>query len=143
MTTLKVDINDKLNKILEIMATDNKSGYLVSNGKIILQEKLDSTFAKSYILSGDTFALVCSSNTSLREARKWVRFPTTMSTDYYCLSTHSWDSVAFVPRTSVFFIGFGAMSNSEKKDIKLKIMWDIGGEKSEEYEIDLHEADKD
>ena len=79
----------------------------------------------------------------MREVKKWIRFPSTVSTDYYCLSTRSWDSVAFVPRTQVFFIGFGAMSNSEKKDIKLKIMWDIGGEKSEEYEVDLNEADKD
>ena len=36
VTTLKVDVNDRVEKIVKMLAVENKSGYLVSNGKILL-----------------------------------------------------------------------------------------------------------
>ena len=46
ITKLKVNINDKLDKILTLFKKDGIDGYLVNNGKLTEKEQMEETFAK-------------------------------------------------------------------------------------------------
>ena len=55
----------------------------------------------------------------------------------------NWDACCFKPKKNIKFLGFGILSNYEKMDMKLKIKWYIDDEMSEEYDLELPDADKD
>lgn len=54
---------------------------------------------------------------------KWVRFDRLVTNDYDYMSAYYYDAVVFVPRTDIYFVGFGQMANWDKMDIKLKFWW--------------------
>jgi hypothetical protein len=54
---LKVNINEKLSKIQEILEEENIMGFLLYQGKMIEQPS-ESTFAKSFVLNNHKFAVV-------------------------------------------------------------------------------------
>ena len=70
-----------------------------------------------------------------------MRFPVFYLNDYFYLSENEWDAITFVPKRNVKFLGFGAMGNYHKKDMKYKIKWVIDGEESEEHTIEVKEAE--
>jgi hypothetical protein len=54
-----------------------------------------------------------------------------------------YDAVCFVPKTNVYFHGFGVMANYNGKDLTYKIKWSIDDEMSEEYEVSKVDSEKD
>lgn len=74
---------------------------------------------------------------------KWNRFKSYYLTDYFYLNLTSWDAVAFKPLRDVHFFGFGMFGSYDKKDVKIKVQWVIGEEKSEEYQILNLDSEKD
>ena len=59
------------------------------------------------------------------------------------MEVSNWDAACFIAKKNVKFHGYGIYSNYEKMDMKLKIKWYIDDEKSEEYDIELPDAEKD
>ena len=67
----------------------------------------------------------------------------------YGLNSRQWNSVIFIPKRDILFLGFGMYVTFKKDDIKLKIQWRLGKDgvdyQSEEHDIDLihenHEPD--
>ena len=105
------------------MALDDISGFFLSNGKS-LQNMDDFTFAKSFITSADKFLMLHNdSGGSCGPALKWVRFKDFYFDDYYNLNSSRWDAVAFIPKRSVKFLGFGIMANYYKKDMTYIVKW--------------------
>ena len=49
MTILKVSINDKIQKINDILASDKIEGYILFQGKLLDDKAKDETFAKKFI----------------------------------------------------------------------------------------------
>lgn len=49
------------------------------------------------------------------EAKKWKRFPSTETSDYFYMSNTQWDAVMVQPNSDIFFLGFGLMNQYEKK----------------------------
>ena len=54
-----------------------------------------------------------------------------------------YDAVCFVPKTNVYFHGFGVMANYNGKDLTYKIKWSIDDETSEEYEVSKVDSEKE
>jgi hypothetical protein len=48
-SSLKVNINDKIQKIVDILAKDEIDGYIMFEGKLIDTAAMDETFAKKFI----------------------------------------------------------------------------------------------
>ena len=46
-----MNINDKLEKLKEILEVDGVSGYLVRGGIVLDKTKCDTTFSKSFVLN--------------------------------------------------------------------------------------------
>lgn len=49
MSLFKVNINDKLQKIVEIMSIDGLNGYYMHQGKYLDKNALDESFVKHFI----------------------------------------------------------------------------------------------
>ena len=49
MSLFKVNINDKLQKIVEIMQLDNLNGFYMYQGKYLDKKDLDESFVKLFI----------------------------------------------------------------------------------------------
>lgn len=45
---------------------------------------------------------------------------------------HEWDAIVFIPKTDIWFFGFGTMSNEERENITLRFQWAIDGQESGE-----------
>jgi len=76
----------------------------------------------------------------------WKRFGELRNTDphdYYYLHTRYWDAVTFIPKKEVTFHGFGVLSGPQGKDQTFIVMWDIEGERSEEFTVETADGDKD
>ena len=141
ITKLKVSINDKLDKILTLFKKDGIDGYLVNNGKLIEKDQMEESFAKLHICQNDRFAIV--STTKSITPLRWIRFPEFYLTDYFYMNTRYWDAMVFKPKCRVYFLGYGMLANYNANDMNVKIQWHIGEEVSEEYEINMVDADKD
>lgn len=74
---------------------------------------------------------------------KWIRFGDFYLTDYYYMNTTYYDACVFVPKCAINFMGFGVMASYNNMDCKYKVQWSIDDEKSEEYEIEKADGDKD
>lgn len=59
------------------------------------------------------------------------------------METRYWDAVAFIPRRTIWFYGFGVLSNYNSMDVTYKVQWNIREEDSEVYEIFKADSDKD
>ena len=120
-------IDDKISKILDIFSSENLGGFLVSDGKLI-ENPQDTTFAKQFTKDKTKFALVSGSSQS--KSIKWIRFPEFYLTDYFYMSSHYWDAMAFIPKRNVTFFGFGLMANYNGKNMKVKFQWNINDQDS-------------
>ena len=143
VASFRVNIHDKLSKMTEILQEDGISGCLIYNGKLI-KEPSETTFAKQFVLNNHKFA-IATGNDQYKDPIKWIRFPDFYLTDYYYMNTVHYDAVVFVPKVDIVFFGYGIFANYNGADMKYKVQWQIGkeGEKSEEYEIDCPDGDKD
>lgn len=110
--SLKVNINDSLQKLIDILSrTGDADGLLLFDGKIINEPK-EKTFRKLFIRHGDTL-LMYKSNGKVGQPLMWKRFGEMRNTDphdYYYLHTRYWDAVTFIPKREVVFHGFGVFS---------------------------------
>lgn len=138
---LKVNITDKLSKLTQTFEQmEGKGSFVLFKGKLI-QEPDDVTFQKVFAGDGAQFLLVNAGTN--KPPIKWVRFPEFYLTDYYYMNTTYYDAVTFIPKVAIHFCGFGIFANYNSKDVKYKIMWAIDGEKSEEFEYEFADGDKD
>ena len=142
---LKININDPISKLQEILEkTADAKGFLAYNGKLI-QNAEETTFQKLFVKNNDKM-VVTKSISSGGACIVWRRFGELRNSDqhdYYYLHTRYWDAVTFIAKRNVMFHGFGVLANPQGKDQTFIIMWDIDGEKSEEYTVETTDGDKD
>lgn len=91
ISELKVNINDELQKILDIFALDDLSGFMLLDGKLI-NSPGETTFAKTFVKDQQKFSVVCGSGPG-KAPSLWVRFPEFYLTDYYYMNTTYYDAV--------------------------------------------------
>ena len=70
---LDVNINDKLQKVVDLLALDNISGLFVYGSNILNEEKLDQTFAKLFVKNGGKFG-VMKGGVPMKEPTRYIRF---------------------------------------------------------------------
>ena len=128
-------MTDSLDTLVQIV-TDQKGGFLFANGKSI--DDLDQTVEKLGLLDGQqifvTMTLTCG------QPLKWHRFKEDSyrrDPDYCSLERTYADAVVFKPKRDIIFMGYGIFGSYHKRDIMVKVGWEIEGEKSEFYEISL------
>lgn len=95
MTEIKVGINDKISKILEILEADEGGGPLLYQGKLV-QKPDDTTFAKMFVKDNSQFVCISSSVGAKITGLKWIRFPKRCDyTDYIYMERNHWDATCF------------------------------------------------
>lgn len=114
----------------DFYSSKGSSLNIVYKGEVI-QGK--DTYLKRLVLQNDKFLLMSGSF----EAKKWKRFKRIEISDYFYMSDTYYDAVAFKPKRSIFFLGFGMIQHYEKKEFKLKFKYKIDSTESEEYEVDF------
>mmetsp|Transcript_18089 Transcript_18089/g.30880 ORF Transcript_18089/g.30880 Transcript_18089/m.30880 type:complete len:198 (+) Transcript_18089:464-1057(+) len=139
LACFKVQLNDKIDKIVGMYALQEKSGFLVYDGKVI-QTPQEVTFLKKLIPHKARIALVSHSSS---KCQQWVRFPEFYYTDYYYMNTRYYDAVVFIPKRTVYFFGFGIFANYNKANMELKVKWVIDSVESEEHEVNFDDDEKD
>ena len=107
LTVLRIGVDDKLEKIFDVLALDSVSGSLVHNGAVVSADKLQQTLCKARIKADDKFALVVSEQGGLKlgEPLRWRRFKSNAAYNY--IFNHRIDSIKFVPNIKIWFMGFG------------------------------------
>jgi hypothetical protein len=73
----------------------------------------------------------------------WKRFKDN-SQDYFYLCHSNFDAVAYVPKTNIYFHGFGIYGSYDGKDITYKVKYAFNeDEASEEFEITKPNSERD
>jgi len=139
MSYVKVNINDKLNKLEDYYSIDEDiSGPFIYNGKLI-ENMADLTFAKKFVLHDSTFGMICDGSEFGKELR-WKRCPDLCDTDYFYISDTYWDGITYIPKRTVRFYGFCIMGNYHSKDMTYTVKWVIDEIESEEYTVEFTES---
>ena len=140
LSVLEVNINDKISKLFELAQS---SGFLINNNSTLTADKLDDTFAKDFINSGETFALLVGSGggASFGEPMLWKRMKDKLQ--YYYIFARNIDAIEFIPKQKIVFMGWGQWQNVQKKDMNLKYKWEIDGQQTEWYDRTVLEEDMD
>lgn len=140
LSVLEVNINDKISKLFELAQS---SGFLINNNSTLTADKLDDTFAKAFINSGETFALLVGSRggASFGEPMLWKRMKDKLQ--YYYIFARNIDAIEFIPKQKIVFMGWGQWQNVQKKDMNLKYKWEIDGQQTEWYDRTVLEEDMD
>ena len=107
ISMLDVNINDKLQKLVDLLAVDNISGSLVYGSNILNDEKLDQTFAKLFVKNGDKIG-VMPGEAAMKDPIKWFRFCdfTNTSCDGIYVAP-IYHAISFIPKSKILFMGFG------------------------------------
>lgn len=140
--TYKVNIGDKLSKLIEMFeGLSGCGGFLTVNGKII-ENPDDVTYSKQ-LIQDKAVLLLNRGEGGYGTPLKWVRFKNFVE-DYFYMEVDYKDAVAFVPNTNVVFHGFGIFCNYNQKDVKYKVQICYDQEQPEEiYEVEKAYADRD
>lgn len=96
ISMLDVNINDKLQTLVDLLAMDNISGTFVSSSQILSDEKLDQTFAKLFIKNGEKIG-VMQGEARMKEPIKYLRFAAYTN---YADTIYNFreDAICFVPK---------------------------------------------
>lgn len=112
----KVNINDKLSKIIaSVESITGSGGQLVHQGQLIDVPE-DLSFQKAFATFNSVFML--SKGAGAKPPIEWVRFKSLQKDDYFYMEKDYPDAVCFKPNLNVFWQGFGMMSNWHGKEIK-------------------------
>ena len=107
LTVLKMNVNAKVQKIYDILSSDQVGGTLVHGKTMFLNEKLEQTVAKANIKNGDKFAMVAGGGggISLPEPIRWRRCDKNAAYNY--IFHDRIDVIMSTPKVKVWFMGFG------------------------------------
>ena len=108
ISTIDVNINDKLQKLADLLAVDNIFGSFVYDSQIFKEEKMDQTFAKLLIKNNDKLGIMLVGGASFKEPVKWWRMCDFTQTSYdYIGRNDSYHALTFIPKCRVYFMGLG------------------------------------
>ena len=138
ISVFKFNINHKIQKIVEIMATDEINGFYMHKGKYLNSSMLGESFVKMFVKDQDIISTFASKTGGNVQGMKWYRFPPENNRfeDYVYMSNSRNDACCFVPKKAVLFMGFGLLGNYKGKDMSYKVSWIIDDVESEEYIVD-------
>lgn len=102
---------------------------------------LEQTVEKAELHEGQHIFVVKSEGFG-GEPIKWRRFKNYHTSDYFCLEVNYKDAVIFIPKRDVLFIGFGVFSSYYGKDLKIKLGWEIDGDRTDMFDVTFIDADK-
>lgn len=77
---------------------------------------------------------------------KWRRYPDMSAYgggDRWHPSTTIFDAVKFTAKTQIKFYGFGCCGSYDKKNMLIKVCWEVDSVRSAEHEIELYDDQKD
>ena len=97
ISLIDVNINDKLQNLVDLLAIDNLSGSFMYKSQILKEEKLDQTFAKLFVKSGDKIGLMQGEGT-LKEPMRYIRFAAYEEDCGDGVYNFREDAIAFVPK---------------------------------------------
>ena len=101
---LDVKINDKLQKLVDLLAVDNISGTLVFRSNILGEEKLDLTFAKLFVKNGDKIGVMVGLDGHTPEPLKWFRLADYTTENYDGVANDRYHAISFIPKHKIYFM---------------------------------------
>ena len=126
---VKVNINDNIAKLIKYGVSgsnrDIGNSCLVTTLKQVVQYPEEVTFQKLFAKNDQLFSLTFSGAARV-EGMRWMRFREMEQNCGYGLNPRQWDSVIFIPKRDILFLGFGMFVTFKNDDVKLKIQWRLG-----------------
>ena len=120
VSIVDVNINDKLQKLADLLAVDNISGSFVYNSNVLNAEKIEQTFAKLFIKNDEKLGVMLGAGFVMKDPIRWFRMCDFTQNSYdYIGSDTNYHAIIFIPKCKVYFMGFGQFANYNKKSMKL------------------------
>ena len=94
---IDVNIDDKLQNLVDLLAMDKLSGSFMYKSQILREEKLDQTFAKLFVKNGDKIGLMQGEG-AYNEPLRYMRFAAYENDHGDGVYNFREDAVAFVPK---------------------------------------------
>lgn len=143
ISIIDVNINEKLQKLADLLAVDNILGSFVHGSQILTGEKTDQTFSKLLIKDNEKLGIMLGAGVVLKDPIKWWRMCNFTQTSYdYIEGDNRVHALIFIPKCKVHFMGFGQFANYNNKNMNIQYQWILDGERSEWYNKEFIDSEK-